>query len=488
MAGFRYDKHAGTTRASSASSASAAASTGATPPTSRPPQAHPALLRHEAVELLHPGAAVAVHARRRWNGSTSASGHDVRPRARRRSCATRALLPARAWSSRRPCTSPACSARAPPRRLRRLGVAAADGRARRCSSRRTSPAGTTSGGSTRARGAGAGWRPTTCWRAAASRPTPRSPATRAPARSARPEARRPRAPLLGQADAEPRDPPRARRLRPSAPPRRPTSEWEQESYAILRQNALRMLIATTRTCTRADGPPLPRLLPRPTRARAGARPARDRARHARSGRERARRAAASCCAPPASRSPSTAAAGSRPLEAEAALAQGRRRRPRARAGLPRRRRSTRVSFLAPTEDATYRRLRPRLALPPGAGTPVRGGRAAALASVRGARWPRCTREGKVSVMPAVGYEHPDQSHFVSRHFHEVGALDPKLAHGLDGPLPRPRRRARQPAPGPRARPHARARARLRARARSPPSPSPATTTSGRATCGATSRR
>ena len=40
-------------------------------------------------------------------------------------------------------------------------------RARRCSSRRTSPAGTTSGGSTRARGAGAGSRPTRCWRAAA---------------------------------------------------------------------------------------------------------------------------------------------------------------------------------------------------------------------------------------------------------------------------------------------------------------------------------
>ena len=35
-------------------------------------------------------------------------------------------------------------------------------------------------------------------------------------------------------------------------------------------------------------------------------------------------------------------------------------------------------------------------------------------------------------MPAVGYEHPDQSHFVSRHFYEVGALDPRLGTGWLG--------------------------------------------------------
>ena len=37
---------------------------------------------------------------------------------------------------------------------------------------------------------------------------------------------------------------------------------------------------------------------------------------------------------------------------------------------------------------------------------------------------RLHAEGKVSVFPAVGYDHPDQSHFTSRHFWEVGALDP----------------------------------------------------------------
>ena len=41
-------------------------------------------------------------------------------------------------------------------------------------------------------------------------------------------------------------------------------------------------------------------------------------------------------------------------------------------------------------------------------------------------------EGKLSVMPAIGYDHPDQSHFNSRHFWEVGALDPKLATGWMG--------------------------------------------------------
>jgi uncharacterized protein (DUF1501 family) len=90
-----------------------------------------------------------------------------------------------------------------------------------------------------------------------------------------------------------------------------------------------------------------------------------------------------------------------------------------------------VSFLAPTEDPTYRRLRPKLALPPGTGT--------AFGEDPRLRWhPSATAlaglhaEGKVSVMPAVGYEHPDQSHFVSRHFYEVGALDPQLGTGWLG--------------------------------------------------------
>ncbi len=41
-------------------------------------------------------------------------------------------------------------------------------------------------------------------------------------------------------------------------------------------------------------------------------------------------------------------------------------------------------------------------------------------------------EGKVTVLPAVGYDHPDQSHFTSRHFWEVGATDPHLLTGWLG--------------------------------------------------------
>ena len=79
----------------------------------------------------------------------------------------------------------------------------------------------------------------------------------------------------------------------------------------------------------------------------------------------------------------------------------------------------------------YRRLRPKLALGDSEGTPfTEDGRlrwhpsAAGLATLHA--------EGKASVMPAIGYEHPDQSHFNSRHFYEVGALQPKLATGWLG--------------------------------------------------------
>ena len=61
-------------------------------------------------------------------------------------------------------------------------------------------------------------------------------------------------------------------------------------------------------------------------------------------------------------------------------------------------------------------------------------------------------------MPAIGYDDPNQSHFTSRHFWEVGALDPGGRDRLARPLPGPRRRGRQPDPGPGARLHARARA------------------------------
>jgi uncharacterized protein (DUF1501 family) len=91
-----------------------------------------------------------------------------------------------------------------------------------------------------------------------------------------------------------------------------------------------------------------------------------------------------------------------------------------------------LSILAPHGDPEYRRLRPTLALPEGGRAFSEDPRltwhpaAAPLAELHA--------EGKISVLPAVGYEHPDQSHFVSRHFWEVGALDPGLRSGWLGRL------------------------------------------------------
>lgn len=88
-----------------------------------------------------------------------------------------------------------------------------------------------------------------------------------------------------------------------------------------------------------------------------------------------------------------------------------------------------LSVLAPVEDATYRRLRPRLALKDGR----------PFAEDPRLRWHPSVNaladlhaEGKVSVLPAVGYTGADQSHFTSRHFWEVGALDANLRTGWLG--------------------------------------------------------
>ncbi len=80
-----------------------------------------------------------------------------------------------------------------------------------------------------------------------------------------------------------------------------------------------------------------------------------------------------------------------------------------------------LSVLAPVGDSRYSQLRPNLALSPEAGTEFSEDprlrwhpAAASLATLHA--------EGKVSAFPAIGYDHPDQSHFTSRHFYEVGEL------------------------------------------------------------------
>lgn len=90
-----------------------------------------------------------------------------------------------------------------------------------------------------------------------------------------------------------------------------------------------------------------------------------------------------------------------------------------------------LSLLAPVEDPIYRKLRPKLALSPDTG--------AAFADDNRLRWNPAAdslrtlhEENKLSVAPSIGYDHPDQSHFTSRHYWEVGALDTRLATGWMG--------------------------------------------------------
>ncbi|MGZ8667665.1 MAG: DUF1501 domain-containing protein [Solirubrobacterales bacterium] len=80
-----------------------------------------------------------------------------------------------------------------------------------------------------------------------------------------------------------------------------------------------------------------------------------------------------------------------------------------------------LSVLAPVNDSRYQQWRPTLKLNPGDGFE--------FGEDPDLRWhPEAEnldtlhREGKVTVFPAIGYDHPDQSHFTSRHYWEVGEL------------------------------------------------------------------
>ena len=90
-----------------------------------------------------------------------------------------------------------------------------------------------------------------------------------------------------------------------------------------------------------------------------------------------------------------------------------------------------LSVLFPAGDPQYYKLRPNLALAQTAGVP--------FTEDNRLRWhPAATGlatlhdEGKVSVMPAIGYANSNQSHFTSRHYYEVGATDVSLRTGWLG--------------------------------------------------------
>jgi uncharacterized protein (DUF1501 family) len=81
-----------------------------------------------------------------------------------------------------------------------------------------------------------------------------------------------------------------------------------------------------------------------------------------------------------------------------------------------------LSMLAPVGDSRYASLRPTLALPDSADVFAEDARLRwhpQLAPIRDLH-----AAGKVTVIPAIGYDHPNQSHFTSRHFWEVGELNP----------------------------------------------------------------
>jgi uncharacterized protein (DUF1501 family) len=92
-----------------------------------------------------------------------------------------------------------------------------------------------------------------------------------------------------------------------------------------------------------------------------------------------------------------------------------------------------LSVLAPTADPLYRVLRPTLALPDGVGS-LFGEDATLRWNPAASAFDSLHRAGKMSVLPGVGYASPDQSHFTSRHYGEVGGLLPREVTGWMGRL------------------------------------------------------
>jgi uncharacterized protein (DUF1501 family) len=90
-----------------------------------------------------------------------------------------------------------------------------------------------------------------------------------------------------------------------------------------------------------------------------------------------------------------------------------------------------LSVLAPVKEAAYHELRPVLGRQEGEGvlfsedeTLMWHPQAGPLAQLHA--------EGKVAVFPAIGYDPPDESHFTSRHYWEVGELNTETRSGWMG--------------------------------------------------------
>ena len=90
-----------------------------------------------------------------------------------------------------------------------------------------------------------------------------------------------------------------------------------------------------------------------------------------------------------------------------------------------------MSVLAPVADPGYQAMRTSTKLDASSTDPLTGydalrwhKKASALKALHDAN--------KVTIFPAISYDHPNQSHFTSRHFWEVGAADERLATGWLG--------------------------------------------------------
>jgi uncharacterized protein (DUF1501 family) len=90
-----------------------------------------------------------------------------------------------------------------------------------------------------------------------------------------------------------------------------------------------------------------------------------------------------------------------------------------------------LSMLFPGDDPLYRRNRPRLGLSTEGATPfAEDSRLYWHPSLAGVA--QLHGEGKVTVLPGVGYTDANQSHFTSRHYWEVGATTDRLRTGWLG--------------------------------------------------------
>jgi uncharacterized protein (DUF1501 family) len=81
-----------------------------------------------------------------------------------------------------------------------------------------------------------------------------------------------------------------------------------------------------------------------------------------------------------------------------------------------------LSLLAPVNDARYQQIRPTLKLAPDAALTFRDD-AQLQWHASAAPLKALHEENRLTVIPAIGYSSPNQSHFTSRHFYEVGELN-----------------------------------------------------------------